>query len=541
MAINKSHPMRFTPKGLCDAFDSTDAFRGACRSLQNLVFDQANPEYVVARPGASQLSNLGALGFAGAAFISIQVTIGTRIYGLVATSRFAGHDEPFCIETAGNVAVPISGVTAASTPLSPSTSSDWTPPTVSNIGIYLIFTHPGFDGVTHFFGALNLSTMAWTAPNLVTQPLTSRPVAVANFNNRAYFAFGGNQLAYTDVLNPLVRTNANQQLTIGDTNIITALSGLPLQTTSSGVLQALTVFKPSQIWQVTGDTLTLDLALNYLSLNVGTTMPRSIALSPIGLYFGSNGGPYFIDPLGTLRQLTHDVQQPNPDVTVPFQNAVTPSRWAGAYSAGIYRVCGPTVLDGALSVNDYWFDERRRRWNGPHTFAYSCGSVLAGNFVLSSENQPGLLMSSPPLPNTSGISYIDVFTSYVCVMVSATFPKTGDMLQKQVAESQIELGDSTGYTIMALDEAGDPLDSVTITTPGPIAALWGGGSLWGGGGLWATSQPGAAKTYAVPWHAPLVFEKMALSVSAVAATSVQVGTFMARYQETGYMTINQGV
>ena len=57
MAISKAQPIRFTPRGLSDAFDATDRFQGACQALTNLVFDQSNPELVVTRPGVTQLAS----------------------------------------------------------------------------------------------------------------------------------------------------------------------------------------------------------------------------------------------------------------------------------------------------------------------------------------------------------------------------------------------------------------------------------------------------------------------------------------------------
>ena len=75
---------------------------------------------------------------------------------------------------------------------------------------------------------------------------------------------------------PLTRTNASQSLTLGDTTPITAQSGLPIQTTSAGVAGALIVFKGSNIWQITGDPTTNNLALNYISLTKGSIAPRSV-------------------------------------------------------------------------------------------------------------------------------------------------------------------------------------------------------------------------------------------------------------------------
>jgi hypothetical protein len=86
-------------------------------------------------------------------------------------------------------------------------------------------------------------------------------------------------------------------------------------------------------------------------------------------------------------------------------------------------------------------------------------------------------------------------------MQSATFPKTGDMCQKQVVESQIELGSDPGgatYTITAQDEGGDTLDSLDIVLVASSLVTWGGGALWGGGAVWAGAQNKPPRTYPCP-------------------------------------------
>jgi hypothetical protein len=606
MAIPNTHAMRFTPSGLVDAFDASRKFEGACQKIVNLIFDQSNPELVISRPGVTQFVNFADNGFANPNFISIQAAVGDRIYGMIGTSRNPGRDEPFCYDTSNRVFIPISDVVVGNVPFSPPTFGEWTPPTLTVVGTMIVITHEGFTGVgpgdvwgggklwgdptaiwgggANFYGIIDVTDPAnpsWRAENTAVNPLTSVPQAVANFNNRAYFAVK-NQLQFTDVLtNPLTRTNADQALVIGDSAPVNALAGLPIQTTSSGVIQSLTTFKQTQVWQITGDPTTLDLAQNYVSLTVGTNAPRSIAQSPYGLYFGSTGGPYFLDLLSTLRPLTHSVQEINPDIVAPFSNAQTPTRWAGAYNSNIYRVCGNTVIRGLQNTNDYWFDEHRRRWNGPHSFTYDCASALAGYFVLSSAFYPGLLMQSFP-QQTLEFTPFDLNTLVNVEVLSSTFPKVDWMAMKQVAESQIELAASSGnvsYAIDAQDEQGISLGRATIAiSDGCInwdegdtwddGALWcGGNNTWGGGGLWGapanfwgggetwgtpcifwTAGAGSGLVWGaggtpipltkpVPWPAPLVFEKMQLQIKAVASSNLAIGTFYARYQKTGYMTL----
>lgn len=546
MGIPNSHPIRFTPKGLADAFDATDKFPGACQSLANLVFDSSNPELVIARPGVVTIADLVALGIAGAGFISVQTTIGSRTYGMVASTLNVGKDQPFCYDHSTGALVAIAGIVVGNVPTSPSTSGAWTPPTMTMMGVYILITHPGYNGVgTNFFGVIDLTVPlapVYSTQNTAINALPAVPVAVANLNNRAYFAINVTnataKLYYTDAL-LIQRTNATQQLSVGDASSLVALAGLPVQTTSSGVLSALLAFKGTQLWQVTGDTTTSDLALNFISLSIGTSFPRSVAQSPAGTYFLSTNGPYFVDPMGALRPLTNRYDSMDPDLQTPFINATTPSRWAAGYAVGVYRACGPTILNGSSVTNDYWFDEKRRRWNGPHSFQYDCASNLGGAFVLSSATAPGKLFLGSPVQQLSSV-FTDVGAPYSVNVLSSSFPKVGDMLQKQVAESQIELAKGATYTISAQDEGGNaiasPSSTVTLAVPGAATNLWGTGT-WGAGLLWNSPVRTVPRTYAVPWAAPLVFEKMQLAVSATASANVQIGTFYARYQKTGYMTM----
>lgn len=531
----KQYPVRFTPRGLSDAFDSTDAFVGACQSLQNLVFDQSNPEIVISRPGASQIANFS--GFTTPGVISVHETVGGFTYGMIATGRNAGKDEPFVYNHTTGLFVNVSGVTAGNSPTSPNTSTvaPWTPPTVASVGALILITHPGFTGTgTNFFGVLDITnpaTPAWSSQNTGTNVLPSVPLAVANFNNRAYFVCG-NQTFFTDVLS-LVRTNATNALTIGDASMITALCGLPVQTTSSGVVAALMVFKADQIWQITGDLVGGTLALNFISLTIGCSAPRSIANSPLGTYFVSNSGPMLISQVVGLLPVIYSGQQLAADIIAPFQNAQVPSRISGSYAGNVYRVCVNTIIKGVQSINDYWFDEKKRRWTGPHTFEHDCASQFSDYFILVSNANPAQLIKSQCYPDTSSV-YTDLGVSTMGTMQSASLPKTDNMSEKQVVESTIELssaGSSALYNITAQNSVGDTLNSVFISTPA-AGKLW-GSNFWGDGSKW-TSSINVVKVYTIPWTMPLVFSKLQLQVQVSAGASISIGTAFFRYQDLGY-------
>jgi len=543
MPIPKSYPVRFTPKGICDAFDATDTFPGACSVLQNLIFDQANPELMTARPGVGTAITTFP-GFTTPGFVSIHVTLGTLTFGMIATGRNAGRDEPFCYDNAAGAFITITGVTAANTPVSPATSGTWTPPTMAMVGVYLLITHPGFSGTTNVFGAINLTNPAapvWSAGNLTTNPLPGVPTNVANFNNRAYFSFG-NKLFYSDSLSPLVATNAGQSLTVGDNTAVTALAGLPITTTSSGVVGALVVFKPASMWQVTGDAaITNSLSQNYLTLTTGCVAPRSVVPTSFGLAFIGISGPYFLSGLGAVYPINKDLSGGAPsDVQTPFQDTTAPSRIAAGFQGNVFRVSVPTTSPNGNVVNDYWFDLYRRRWNGPHTFQYDCVSMVSGAatgsyFLLSSAANPGALYRGLAQPQANIVpTYSDVGAPVEVILQSSSFPKTGHMAEKQVVESTIELssvGAAVAYNMTALSPTGNTLGTAGITSMN-LGGIWGSFN-WGDGTTWA-SAVNIPSTYRVPWSAPIVFKKFVFNITAVANNSVSIGTFYARYQDCGY-------
>jgi hypothetical protein len=529
----KMYPMRFTPKGLVDALDATDKFPGACVQLANLIFDQSNPEIMVSRPGVgSGITSFA--GFSSPGVVSVHITVGSVTYGMISTALNAGKDEPFAYDNAAGAFIAITGVTNANSPTTQSSTGAWTPPTMAVVSTQIIVTHPGFAGGATKFGVIDITVPAaptWTATDTVTNALPSVPTWVQNYRNRAYFGCG-NTVPYSDVLVPTTRTNASQALTIGDTAATLCAAGLPVQTTSSGIVAALIIFKGFQTWQVTGDAATSDLALNFLSLTIGCSAPRSIQQSQLGTYFASNSGPKIIDQFAVIRDVLRGQQETESDIQAPWQNAVVPSRMASGYAGSIYRICMETVINGADVTNDYWFDEHRRRWTGPHSFSYDCASQYQNYLILSSNAVPGKLFKSELVPSLGSV-YNDNGTQITSTLQSSTFPKTGHMITKQVVESTLELasaGGAASYAITAQDDLGNTLNTCQISIL-PAGGLW-GSVVWGAFTWMSTiNKP---TTYTVPWGIPIVFKKMALFITASAASALALGTFMARFQDTGY-------
>src|SRR5258705_10821263 len=189
MAIRKSTPMFFSPAGVSDPLDGTNVFPGAMAALTHLIPDPATPNLWAPRPASISLTTFG--GFTTPGFISVLQVIGNFVFGMVASGRNAGHDEPFCFNLLTNTFVTITGITNANTPISPLAAGAWETPTMALVGTKLVVTHPGFTvGGGVLFGWFDISNLAaptWTGGNTTTNALPVRPSAVAQFGGRAYF------------------------------------------------------------------------------------------------------------------------------------------------------------------------------------------------------------------------------------------------------------------------------------------------------------------------------------------------------------------
>ena len=536
MGSKKEYPIRFTPAGVADSFDASDSFPGACRLLQNLALDQSNSELVYCRPGVGN-SIVDFSSFTTPTQITVQITVGNTVYGMLSSGLNAGKDQPFAY-VVGGAFITITGITAANTPTTPLTTGDWVCATMAVIGAKIIVTHPGFAGGSYFFGIIDISNPAapvWTAKNTDTNALPSVPTGVTNFNNRAWYICKNNAY-YSDVLVADKMTNAGQALTVGDLTNIIAFSGLPIQTSSGGVVSGLMVFKQFQIWQIIGDAaITGSLSINFLSLNVGCLSPRTITQTPVGTIFAGMDGPYLISPLGAVIPLTKDSSKLTPDLQAPFQNIRNPSRACGSFSGSIYRVCLETIRDGNNTVDDYWFDVTRRRWSGPHTFAYDCVSQVGNYFLLSSRTAGAKLFKSQYMFDTSSV-YTDNGSQIRCILESSSFPKTQNINMKQVVESTVELSSvaqALTFEIDALDYTYSTLDTVSITV-NSSTFLWGAG-IWGEG-IWGASI-NFPKTYTIPWSIPIVFKKFGIRITVSSASSVSIGTLFAKYKDAGYTNV----
>ena len=151
----KALRVRFSPTTLSDAVDGSNALPGAMASLANLIPDLATRNIFVPRPGAVQQT--GFAGFATPGFDSGLLVIGNLAYGMIASARNAGKDEPFVYDLAAMAFLTVAGIVNANTPTSPVVVGDWTPPILAQVGSRIIVTHPGFAGGVYKFGWFDIS------------------------------------------------------------------------------------------------------------------------------------------------------------------------------------------------------------------------------------------------------------------------------------------------------------------------------------------------------------------------------------------------
>lgn len=541
-ALINGTPVKWSPAGLSDNLDSSNIFPGAMGTLANLIPDPTTKNLWQCRPASIELTDF--TGIPGAGFISVMKTVGTKVFGMIASSTNPGMDEPFAYDLVSGTFSTITGITGVNTPASPLTTGDWTPPTMDLVGVRLIVTHPGFTGaggvMFGWFDLSNLSAITWSGGNTTVNALPVPPVAVKQFYNRAYFLVNpstGNPAAYfTDVLT-LAVTNATQILTFGDNVRLTALGALALNNQLGGIIQSLIVFKGvSNMWQITGDAaLTGNDALRINSMNTatGTLAPNSICSTPRGLAFMAPDGLRVIDFKGVVSDPVGDAGQ---GVTVPFIYALNPSRMAAACNANTYRV---SVQNGNATDSpnqEYWYNIPRGIWSGPHTLPASQIQVYNNTFIVAPIDVTGKLFQSDAAQNSTS-TYVENGAQMTFTFTTSLLPNTQQMSENSMVESTINLGMPDGQQVAcyALDEDGAIINSVLLTST-VATAIW-GGFIWGAA-LWA----GAANALAprqLKWTIPIVFQRLAISVTGNCAQNLKLGDVYMRYQPLGYL-LQQG-
>lgn len=532
MALRRAQPTPYIVKGVSDALDGTNAPRGSMVALTNLIPDPTTQGLFVCRPASVLQTDFFGVNTPG--FISAMKVIGTRAYGMIASAQNAGRDEPFCFDLVTGMPVAITGVTGPNTPISPATVGAWTPPTMALIGVQLIVTHPGFTGLGgNYFGWFDLTNPAapvWHAGNTAPTALPAVPTNIAQYHGRGWFAVGA-ALYYSDALTPTVITNGTQILTTDDNVAITALGGLPLDNQLGGIIQSLIVFKGAEVMgQITGDQTTTDLAYNTLNVATGTLAPNTVTPSPRGLFFVSPEGVRLID---FNAHVSDPVGVAGDGVTVPFIYSVVPSRMAAAFAGDTLRVSTQNGIATGSPNQEFWFNLSRGMWTGPHSFPASLIQPSSGSFVMTPLGIPAALFRSDPTQLLTS-TYVENGAQMTWAWQTSLFPDNGQMEVQAIIETTIAMALVSGvaaYSFNALDQNGAVLDTVSVVSGGG-ATIW-GAFIWG-----AAPWQGAQNAYAprqIPWHLPIVANRMAVSGAGNSSSGFRIGNMFNRIQVQKYL------
>ena len=385
MPIRNSKVIRWAPRGTVDSLDSTNTGPGGMSLLSNLVPDPTTKNLFVPRAAAIALTGVAADNLGNAPVFYI---LGDTVYGMIGNGH--GYDYPFIYSLSTNTFSYPAGISNSNVPTTQSIVGDWTPPTMAQLGAYIVVTHPGFTGAANgFIGWFDLTTATapkWKSGNTAINPLAAVPVACCQFGGRIYYAVG-NATQASDEFNPISITDAGQVLTFGGSNPITALAGLGLNNqVVGGIIQSLMVFKGVEnIWQITGDYSNQTWATNTLNVATGTLAPNSLVPTPSGLAFAGPDGIRIIDFNGNVGNPLGEFGQ---GVAVPFQQAVAPTRICGAYNVqtlryAVRQAATQVSLPNGQGTVEYWYNFGLDAWTGPHSLPTTFIRPYKATFIAS--------------------------------------------------------------------------------------------------------------------------------------------------------------
>lgn len=524
-------PYVFNPRSVTDAVDGGQTEPGSLLAATNLIFDPSNRNLMECRPAAEKVSQFA--GLTSPEAVSIAYVVNDVCYGLISSSDVSGYDYPFAFDLVANVFYPVSGVKNSSTlPATQLTTNDWVPATSALVGELLIITHPGFPGgIGVYFGWFDITSPhapVWNAGNTTTRALPSVPQAVAQFNNRAWFACGP-AVNYTDALTLNISDATNvQTLTLQDTTPITALTGMPLTTSVQGILQSLVIFKADVIAYVTGDDTQGNLIVNVVSTGVGCNSPRSIAVTPLGLMFRASDGIRVLDLTGSLKE-------PNQDLKNPFIYTLLPSRTSAGYNNNIYRITTKNGETSSTPIEEYWYDFRRQGWTGPHTFIQTLAIPYDNTFVCFNDAiKPALFISD--VVQSFGSIFIENGSALTFTEIATPLPDDGGTYESTAVLTVVDMQlpkNGAIYNFSASDASRGVLSSVIIQAP-TVGSFW-GAFTWGGG-TWTGVTYGTDR-YNIPWTQPLVFSRLVLEASGPSSLGFKIGKLTVGTQATNYVRI----
>lgn len=369
-----------------------------------------------------------------------------------------------------------------------------------------------------------LGAPLWAAGNTTNTGLVGVPSSVRQFNNRAYFSVA-NAEVFTDVLT-LNQSTATQVLIIGDQSPIIAQCPLTILTASTATVAGLVVFKQNFISFISGDPTTGNLAESPLSNSGnGTAAGRSVCACPSGILFMDSDGIRLIN-------LNGSVQDPLPDVRVPFINPVQRSRVSAAYNGSVYRICVENGSVGGTPYQEFWYDFKYKMWTGPHTFRQDLILPFGSSFIAFSNSFPSTMYKSDSVQtNVSG--FVENGSQLLWIYDTANLADLGDVNANSAIETTINLdyAGATTITANAVNESGSVLSTAFINLLGALT-IW-GAFIWGAA-IWFGIAQGL-RPYRIPWTNALVFSKMNISLTGASVLGLKMSNYEIYYQPLNYI------
>ena len=379
-----------------------------------------------------------------------------------------------------------------------------------------------------------LTAPLWGSGNLNTNPLTTVPICGAAFNGRAWYGVG-NAVVYSDTTNATQVTQASQALIIGDLAAVTALVPLPLTSQlTGGVQQSLTAYKGAEgFWQITGDGALGTLALSSVSGSVGTLAPNTITQTPMGVAMICVDGLRFTGLTGTQ---SNRVGADGDGISVPFLNAIYPSRMTADYAENVYRVTVTSAADPLNAPYEYWYDLTKEQWSGPHTFPARLinSHPAGGGFLIVPLNVPCSVYYSDVIPKATS-TYTENGVPLTWSLSTPLLPDNQQLNWNTVVETRVTLASPSSQPVAAAayNEAGTQLGQGIIQTDNSANAvpLW--GSVTWGAFEWG-AQTLTLRRYPINWAAPLAFRQAKLSLTGKSIGGQLLGSVFIRYQVNNF-------
>ena len=370
----------------------------------------------------------------------------------------------------------------------------------------------------------------WGAGNLNGNPLTVVPICGAAFNARAWYG-AANFVVFSDPVNPTQVSLASQALAAGDLTPVTALAPLPLTAQlSGGIQQSLTAYKGGEsFYQITGDAALGTLAMNAVTGSVGTLAPNTISSTPQGVGMICIDGLRF---LGVNGLQSERIGAEGSGVSVPFLNAIYPSRMCADYTENTFSVTVASATDPLGRAFKYWYDMTTQQWSGPHTFgsALVVSHPAGGAFLTVPINIPASIWFSDVIPRSTS-TYIENGVPLMWTLETPLLPDNAQLNWNAVIEVRAALASPASQAIQAAvyDESNTQLGAATVRPDGSPAQtpLWGtavwGAFTWGGASL-------VLRRYPLNWSAPLVFRQAKIAFNGQSTAGQLLGNVFIRYQ-----------